>query len=338
MRALVLSAPNQLALADVAEPRVEHGEALVRVERIGLCGTDVKLFSGAIPIAYPRVLGHEIVGRIVEAPGSTALEPGDRVVLDPNTSCGICFHCRVGQEHLCPNGQLIGRDRDGGLAELVVAPARNCHQLPAAIDDDLGPVIQVFATVIHAHRRVDVFPGQSIAVIGLGVTGQLHVQMAKARGAHPVIGITRSEAKRQLAEELGADVTLAADGDAAALVREATAGRGADLVIEAVGSPASVAMAVDAARIGGMLLGFGIGTGFADQVRLYDLYYKELDWISSRATKGEDFAAGIDYARRGVVRLAPLVTRSVPFTDTPEALLQLSEAGGGLMKLVIAIA
>jgi len=125
LRAIVLSGPNRLEGRDVPEPTPGPGEALVRVERIGLCGTDVKLFTGAIPIAYPRVLGHEIVGRIVEAPGSTTLRPGDRVVLDPNTSCGTCFHCRVGQEHLCPAGQLIGRDRDGGLAELVVAPARN---------------------------------------------------------------------------------------------------------------------------------------------------------------------------------------------------------------------
>jgi L-iditol 2-dehydrogenase len=336
MKAIVLDGPAALALSDVPEPRPGPGEALVRVERIGLCGTDVKLFTGAIPIDYPRVLGHEIVGRIVEAPADTVLRTGDRVVLDPNTSCGVCFHCRVGQEHLCPGGQLIGRDRDGGLAELVVAPAGNCHLLPPEIADNVGPVIQVFATVIHAHRRVEIFPGQAVAVIGLGVTGQLHVQMARLRGAHPVIGITRSATKRSLAEELGADITLPADGNAAAALREATEGRGADLVIEAVGSPASVALAVDLARIGGTLLGFGIGTGHADQVRLYELYFKELAWISSRATKGEDFAAGIDYARRGVVRLDPLVSRTVPFEDTPVALREFAEAGN-VMKLVVAV-
>jgi len=204
------------------------------------------------------------------------------------------------------------------------------------MEDSLGPVIQVFATVIHSHRRIDIFPGQSVAVIGLGVTGQLHVQLAKARGAHPVMGITRSAAKRALADELGADITLAADGEAATAAREATGGRGADVVIEAVGSPSSVALAVDLARIGGTLLGFGIGTGHADQVRLYDLYHKELAWISSRATKGEDFAAGIDYVRRGVVRLEPLVTRTVPFAETPAALRELADAAD-VMKLVIAL-
>jgi threonine dehydrogenase-like Zn-dependent dehydrogenase len=208
--------------------------------------------------------------------------------------------------------------------------------LPAEIEDSLGPVIQVFATVIHSQRRIDIFPGQSVVVVGLGVTGQLHVQLAKARGAHPLIGITRSAAKRALAEELGADLTLAPDDSAAAAVRAATNGLGADVVIEAVGSPTSIGLAVDLARIGGTVLGFGIGTGHADQVRLYDLYFKELAWISSRATKAEDFAAGIDYARRGVVRLDPLVSRTVLFEETRAALREFAEAGD-VMKLVVAL-
>src|SRR6266850_1137087 len=137
-------------------------------------------------------MGHEMFGEVVWTSGADRVRPGDRVIVDPELYCGACFHCRIGQTHLCPDGMLIGRDTNGGFAEYVTAPASHVFQLPQAIDSRTAPLVQVLTTCVHAQRQVNIFPAESVVVFGLGVTGQLHVQLAKARGASPVIGVTRS--------------------------------------------------------------------------------------------------------------------------------------------------
>src|SRR5438552_16397498 len=220
MRAMVLRAPRELVLDDVSRPPVDPGHVLVRVTHSGVCGTDLKIYNGAIRVDYPRIMGHEIVGHVVEGVGQ--FRTGDRVIIDPELYCGACFHCRIGQTHLCPNGLLVGRDIDGGFAEYLDAPASHVYHVPASIDSRTAPMIQVLTTCVHAQRQIEIVPGESVVVFGLGVTGQLHVQLAKARGASPVIGVTRSADKRALAETLGADGTFPAAEGAIDMVREAT--------------------------------------------------------------------------------------------------------------------
>ena len=181
------------------------------------------------------------------------------MIVDPQLYCRACFHCRIGQTHLCKNGMLVGRDTDGGFAEFVSIPPSHVFPLPASVDTRTAPLIQVLTTCLHAQRQIDIFPGEFVVVLGLGVTGQLHVQLAKARGA-TVIGVTRSADKRALADTLGADLTIAGGEGAVARVREATDGRGADVIIETTGVVPSLSSAIDMARSGGRLLLFGIIT------------------------------------------------------------------------------
>src|SRR5206468_4317286 len=141
---------------------------------------------------YPRIMGHEIAGEVVAGAETGTLQPGDRVVIDPELYCGVCFHCRIGQTHLCPNGILLGRDANGGFAEYVTAPSTHVFPLPVSIESRHAPLIQVLTTCLHAQRRINTVAGESVVVYGLGVAGQLHTQLAKARGASPVIGVTRS--------------------------------------------------------------------------------------------------------------------------------------------------
>src|SRR2546422_1605541 len=241
MKAMVLRAPGELVLDDVARPGLNASHVLVRVTHSGVCGTDLKIYNGAIPVSYPRIMSHEMVGEVVEAGGSHTFRPGERVIVDPELYCGACFHCRIGQTHLCPNGMLLGRDANGGFADYVAAPATHVFRLPGTIESRTAPLVQVLTTCVHAQRQVQMFPGESVVVYGLGVTGQLHVQLAKARGASPVIGVTRSADKRALAQKLGADQTLPGDEAAIERVKEATGGRGADVVIETTGMLPSVA-------------------------------------------------------------------------------------------------
>lgn len=335
MKAMVLKEPGALAREDVAPPSAATGDTLVHVTHTGICGTDLKIYQGYIPVEYPRVMGHEAIGEIVERARPGNAGRGPRVIVDPAYFCGNCFHCRAGQTHLCPNGGLIGRDRDGGFAEYVAVPPANVHPLPDEIDDDEAPLIQVLTTCLHAHRLAGIFPGEAVVIVGLGVTGQLHVQLAKARGAHPVIGVTRSAWKRELAESLGADLTLAPDEATKTHVLDATGGRGADLVIESVGRIATLAQAIDLTRTGGRLLPFGILTEKEGALPFYDLYFKELQVINTRVAKSEDFPACIDLVRRGVVRLKPLISHTLPLDDLDDALGVLTADKDRRMKVIM---
>ena len=334
MRAMVLTAPEQLIADEVERPRSGADQVLVRVTHTGICGTDFKIYNGAIPVAYPRIMGHEMTGDVVEG-GSQAVRAGDRVVIDPELYCGACFHCRIGQTHLCPRGMLVGRDTNGGFAEFVSAPASHVFRVPESIDSRLAPLIQVLTTCVHAQRQIQIFPGESVVVLGLGVTGQLHVQLAKARGASPVIGVTRSAHKRELAQTLGADVTIPGGDGAIEAVREATEGRGADVVIETTGVLPSLAAAVSMARSGGRLLLFGIITAKEGALPFYDLYFKELSLINARVAKGEDYPAAMALVERGQVRLDPLISDVMPLGELKTAIGMLGSDSGQRMKIIL---
>jgi len=333
MRAMVLTAPGELVRDDVARPSLESGQVLIRVTHSGICGTDYKIFNGSIPVRYPRVMGHEMAGQVADV-GSSGLRPGARVIVDPQLYCGACFHCRIGQTHLCRNGVLVGRDRDGGFAEYVTAPPSHVFPLPDAVEARVAPIIQVLTTCLHAQRQIDIFPGESVVVLGLGVTGQLHVQLARARGA-TVIGVTRSADKRALAETLGADLTIAGGAGALERVREATDGRGADVIIETTGVVPSLSAAIDMARSGGRLLLFGIITAKEGALPFYDLYFKELALINARVAKSEDYPAAIALVQRGQVRLEPLVSNVMPLEELKAAIGLLGTDSAGRMKIIL---
>ena len=341
MKAVVLRQPFDLDAAEVSRPEPTRGEVLVRVSHSGICGTDLKIFTGGMPAAYPIIMGHEITGVVVGGPGGPSTA-GTRVLIDPVIFCGACFECRAGRTNLCPNGAVIGREVNGGFADYVVAPSSHVYTLPASVDSRDAPLIQVLTTVLHAQRRAGVGSAQgdpsgealSVAVIGLGVSGQLHVQLAKARAAHTVIGISRSPWKRGLAEQLGADHTSSND-EAIATVTAATDGHGADVVIESTGMVASIADAIAMVRPGGTIVLFGIYTASEAALPFYQLYYKEPIVISARAAMPDDFPESIALVAGGRVRLSALVTHVLPVSDLRQALGMLESDADGRMKIVL---
>jgi L-iditol 2-dehydrogenase len=292
------------------------------VESVGICGTDLSIHSGKIPVDYPRVMGHEIVGTLV---GSGSGE-GVRILVDPGIACGDCRQCREGRTNICTAGGLIGRDRDGGLRDLMAVPASNVHELPEGLDPGTAPMLQVLATCVHAQRRARVYPGESVVVLGLGVTGLLHLQLAKQGGAGPLIGITRSAPKLALARALGADLTIAADGSETSEVAAALPG-GADLVIECVGTVGAFARAIEMVRIGGRILAYGTMTDTSGEVPFYELYHKEISVIGARSARVEDFPMAIDAVASGRVALGALVSGRFPIDDVDEAIRAAGAAG-----------
>jgi L-iditol 2-dehydrogenase len=326
MKAMVLRAPSDLALADVALPQVPAGHVLVRITHSGLCGTDLKIYKGAIPAQYPLIMGHEMVGEVVG---------GDRVIIDPVLYCGTCFHCRIGQTNLCPAGGLIGRETNGGFAEYAAVPSSQIFRLPDSVDSRIAPLIQVATTCLHAQRLAHLSPGESVAVMGLGVSGQLHVQLAKAHGAGKVIGISRSRFKNDLAQQLGADLVIESGPGTVAKVLDETEGRGADVVIECTGVMASIADAIRMVRFGGRILLFGITSATTGTLPFYDLYFKELTLINNRAATAQDFPVMIDLVDRAAVHLEPLVTHRMALEELGTALGMLEDGAERRLKIIL---
>ena len=333
MRAMVLTAPREVSSQKVPVPNVNPDETLIRVTKSGICGTDLKIYQGGIPVDYPRVLGHESVGEVVS--GGT-LKPGTPIIVDPAYYCGACYNCRDGQSHLCPNGGLIGRDVEGGFADYMVAPSRNIHALPNDLKPDIAPLIQPMTTCLHAQRKAKIFPGEAVLVYGLGVTGLLHVQLAKAHGAYPIIGVTRSKWKRELAEDLGADFTFAPNENLKNSLLEITGEKGGvDLVIESVGQLSILAEAIELVRLGGRILPFGIYTETKGELPFYNLYFKEIQVVNARVAKPEDYPASIDFIRRGVVDLKPLITHTFFINDINRALDMLDGGDSSCIKIIL---
>ena len=325
MHTVVLDAPESLRIEERPEPTGDKENVVVRIRAIGICGTDVSIFSGKVAVDYPLVLGHEMVG-ILESP-TPQLASGTRVVVDPNVFCGTCYQCLKGQENVCAKAELMGRDRDGAFTDLLAVPARNVYPIPDEINNQTAPLLQVLTTCLHAQRQTQLFPQDSVVVLGLGVSGLLHLQLAKARGAHPVIGATRSESKRSLAARLGADLVIdPSDPALKEQVAEATQGQGPDLVIECVGKTETLAQAIDVVRVGGRIIIFGTITEEAGELPFYQLYYKELSLVNPRAAKPEDFPASVELVAAGTIKLDPLITHTFPFESAEEAIAATRES------------
>jgi 2-desacetyl-2-hydroxyethyl bacteriochlorophyllide A dehydrogenase len=321
MKALVLEAAGSANVREVPKPAPD-GRAVVRVERVGVCGTDASIFEGKIKVAYPRIMGHEMVG-VIETPGPMGLFPaGTRVVVDPGAACGYCHLCRADRANLCLNGGLLGRDLDGVFAEYLAVPETFLHPLPESVAPDDAPVLQVLGTCVHAQTQFSVFPGDTAVVIGLGVTGFLHLQLLKARGLTSIVAVTRSEWKQEMARGWGATEAVGPDA-AKEAIAEASQGRGATVVVECAGYESTLSQAIELAGHGGTVSAFGTVTHRDSGLPYYQLYHKELTIFNPRAALPRDYARAVQLVANGSVELAPLVTHRLPIEDAPGALGEL---------------
>jgi 2-desacetyl-2-hydroxyethyl bacteriochlorophyllide A dehydrogenase len=316
VKAVRVAGPARLEIVDLPHPEGD-GHVVVRSRTVGICGTDVKILSGKMPVSYPRVMGHEMIGDVVLAPPGSGFGPGDRVLVDPASTCGRCDLCRQGKGHLCRNAGLMGREIDGVFAEYVSVPTSQLLPVPESISPVAAGLLQVLGTCIHAQKTVDVFPGQVAVVIGLGVAGQLMVQLLAERGV-TVVGVTRSEWKRDLAAAHGAVVAVD-PADAATTLDKLTAGRGPELVVEAAGTEQTLAQSIELAGVAAQIIVFGTLTGGGAGLPYYQLYFKELTLHNPRAALPNDYALGIELAAAGRLDLESIVTHQLALGDAGRA-------------------
>lgn len=301
MRALVYSGPGSLGVEDRERRALAPGEARVRVESAGLCGTDVRIFSGqhrAYAGVTDRVPGHEIVGRLIEVgtevgAGAVAVPAlGTRVFLAPNFGCGACAFCLRGAENLCRSTQALGITRDGGFAEEVVVPAAAVlGGNVIALDDDQDPatatLVEPLACVVRGQDKAGLAAGDTVFVAGAGPVGLLHVALARARGASTILCSDRSPTRRAAAERAGAAVTFDwSTTDPVATVDELTQGRGVDVAIAAAPSHELAAQSVRLTATGGRVLLFaGMPRSRPTaELDINEIHYKELTVTATTAS------------------------------------------------------
>jgi threonine dehydrogenase-like Zn-dependent dehydrogenase len=297
MRAAVFHGAGDVRIEAVAAPGDPGpGQVLIAPSMAAICGTDASEYAHGphmIPLhtrhpgsghVGPLVLGHEFVGR-VEAVGDgvETLAVGDRVVSGAGVSCGECAWCRAGRTNLCASYYTLGLSAPGGLAEQVISPASICVPVPDAVADEGAAMAQPLAVAIHALDRGGVGPGQTVAVLGIGGIGGFLIGAASTRELRRLIAVDVDPGKLALASALGADDAIdARDTDVAAAIREATAGEGADVVIEASGVPANPSIAIHATRRGGQVVIVGLQAD-PPPVDIFDAALREVDLIATVA-------------------------------------------------------
>jgi L-iditol 2-dehydrogenase len=318
VKAAVLHAPRDLRLESAEVPAPGPGEVLVRVSMAGLCGTDYGIWAGERAVRYPRIMGHEFVGR-VEAVGDgvSRVRPGDRVVAEPNYSCGQCPLCREGNRNLCLARTAVGIDVDGAFAELARLPDRCCWPVPPALADDEVVMAEPLAVVTRAVGRASPRPGESAAVVGAGSLGLLGLQVLRARGAR-VLVVSRTSRRFDLARTLGAEATHAvADGPLAQAAARFSGREGVDLVLETAGTAEAVAHAVELVRPGGRV----VLTGLPHEptaLRFFSVVRREVTIVGSMIYQDE-FGEALRLLASGAVRTGPLLTHRFALDAMPAA-------------------
>jgi 2-desacetyl-2-hydroxyethyl bacteriochlorophyllide A dehydrogenase len=318
MIAAVLRGPRDVALEERPSLAPGPGDVIVRVEGAGLCGTDYRIWTGDRPVAYPRVMGHELVGRVLAVGrGVRGLEPGRKVAVEPNYSCGRCALCAEGNRNLCLSRTAVGIDVDGGFAEEVALPAACCWPAPEGIGDEPLLLTEPLAVVVRAIGRGRPAAGETAAVLGVGALGLLAVQVLKARGLR-VLAVSRSSRRLGLARDLGADAVTTTEAGADLAAAQALSGReGADLVVETAGTAPAVGQAVELCRPGGRVVLTGLPHE-PSQVDFFQVVRREISILGSMIYQDE-FPEAMRLLASGAVLAGRVLTHRFPLDRIQEA-------------------
>jgi 2-desacetyl-2-hydroxyethyl bacteriochlorophyllide A dehydrogenase len=316
MKAIRLVQPGQpLVLYEVPTPAAGPEDVLVRVRAAGICHSDVHYRAGRSPVyPLPMTLGHEVAGVVEQVGGGVRrLKPGDRVVLHYLVTCGSCIYCAGGSEQFCAEGKMLGHYTDGGFAEFIAVPERNALILPDEVPFEGGATLMcASATALHALRKGRLNGGETLAVIGVGGLGLSAVQLGRALGAREVYAVDTQPAKRELAARYGARPVDPAQGDPADQIRRMTGGRGVDVALELIGLPLTMRQALRSIAP----MGRAVVVGLCDRPLEIDTYREllgpEAELIGSNDHLLHELPLLLEYARRGILDLSQVVSRTVP--------------------------
>jgi len=337
MRAGVYHNNRDVRVEKLPRPAAGRGEILVRVAASGICGSDV-LEWYRIRKA-PLVLGHEITGTVEEVgEGVEAWRPGDRVFVSHHVPCNTCRLCLRGHHTACPTLHSTNFD-PGGFAEFLRVPplqtSLGVFLLPGEVPFDEGTFIEPLACVLRGQNLAGSSPGDSVLVIGSGISGLLHIALAGLRGAGRVMAVDISPWRLEAARRFGADAAFAAGEDLPERVRRANDGRLADLVIVSTGAPAAVQQSMLCAESGGTVLFFGAPDALGEiTIPFHEIWRREIRLQTSYGAAPRDFGPAIELIRRKKIPLGEMITHRFPLEKIARG-FQVVAAGEDSIKVVI---
>jgi 2-desacetyl-2-hydroxyethyl bacteriochlorophyllide A dehydrogenase len=338
MKAIICEEPNLFRYDERPMPVAAPGEALLRIRRIGICGTDLHAFRGRQPyFSYPRILGHELAAEVVAlGDGDNDLRAGDAVTVMPYLECGDCIACRSGKTNCCTSLQVIGVHRDGGMQEYISMPVDHLIKASGVSFDELA-LVECMAIGAHAVRRAGVTPGEEVLVVGAGPIGFGIMHFARIAGAR-VIVLDLDDRRLEFARQhAGAEATIKAGSeDTSLLIADVTGGNGASVVFDATGSPQSMMQAFDFVAHGGRYVLVSIVDA---QISFYDpnFHKREMTLMSSRNATREDFLWVLQCLADKRLDLSPLITHRCDFDRLIEEFAAWTSPGSGLIKGIVKV-
>ncbi|MGV3724218.1 MAG: zinc-binding alcohol dehydrogenase family protein [Actinomycetota bacterium] len=335
MLQVTLREPGRFQLDEVPNPQPSEGEALVRIRRIGVCGTDLHAFKGRQPFfSYPRILGHELGGEIAAVGANDrGLAAGDRVAIEPYLACGGCRSCRSGRYNCCARLEVLGVHRDGGMREWLTVPASLLHRSDRLSLEQLA-LIETLGIGYHAVERGSVAAGEWVVVVGAGPIGLATMQFALLAGAQ-VIAVDINPARREFCRRLGVEHTVDAGVDPVAAVEAITGPELAHCVFDATGNLQAMGGCLQYAGPGGRVVMVGLAQGtFSVDDPLF--HRRELTLSASRNSMGA-FPALIGLMEAGKLDTAPWITHRLELSTLPDTFPSLYDPDAGVVKAVIQV-
>lgn len=303
---------GHIELLTVDEPSPRPGWVVLEVIGAGICGTDIHILHDEHPYWPPVTLGHEFAGRIAEVgPEVEGWQAGDRVVCEPHAgACGVCHLCRRGFAQLCAHKRAPGWGIDGALARYVAVPAHLLHRVPDEVGDRAAAVCEPTAISVSAYERVGVEPGETVVVLGPGPIGLICGMIARAMGADRAIVVGRSSSKHRLeaGAKLGLEVWNSEETDVVEAAREATGGRGVDLVVDTSGAAGAIASGVRMLRRRGRMCAVGVSGRESVAFPWDEALFGAIDLRFSFSSSYTSWDAALSLMRSGAVDVEPLTT------------------------------
>ena len=336
-RAAVYVEKDVLEFQEITIEDLKPDEVLLKVLLCGVCGTDLHLFHGEVPLAKPPVvLGHEIVAEVVELGDAVEdLKPGQRVAVDPVVPCGHCEFCQSGRPNLCPNMKNMGYHMTGGYTQYTVASRDRLFPLRDDMPLKAGALVEPLACVVRGYERLQPLPGSKVLILGAGPIGLLWNQMLQGVEAAEITQVDVVPERAEVAGELGARHALAVErGKIAAAVRDVSPD-GFDVVVDATGDPDAVQEGVDLVRPGGKLMLFGVSPEDGRVViSPYQIFLKELTILGAKMPP-LTFPAAVRILESGKIDAETIVSHVLPLADLPEAFEMFEKGKDKVLKMAI---
>ena len=325
MKTVLLKQPGEIGISEIEKTSRRENEVLLKVRSAGICGSDIGAYKGVNPlVSYPRIIGHEIAGEVVEvAADEKTFRVGDRVILEPYVYCGQCYPCSIGRTNCCENLTVRGVHIEGGMAEYVSHPRHLLHKVPENIPWHLIPMAEPLVIAMHAVKQAEVKAGEHVAITGAGQIGLLAAQYALTLGALPIV-VDPVDERLALATRLGVPhVINPVSQDAMAQIKAITKARMAEAAIEASGAASAIRAMVDYVAYAGRIA--LVGWPKSDIPMPTALFTKkELTIRGSRNSVGQ-FPESLRLIAEGKVDVAALLTKTVSLEETPATVVDIAE-------------